>query len=91
MSEDFDYEREREALSLRADNWLREQGWRHTSNTPGCYWLWTRPVPPHAATEAVPAGTLILCDQKLALLMQGRIDAMDPAHLDGDDEDGDDA
>lgn len=29
-------------LSSTKDAYLRAHGWKPTSNTPGCYWLWRR-------------------------------------------------
>jgi hypothetical protein len=31
----------RNAEDLR-DKWLRDNGWEHTSSTPGCFWMWRR-------------------------------------------------
>jgi hypothetical protein len=30
-----------EADELR-DEWLRQNGWEHTSSTPGCFWMWRK-------------------------------------------------
>ena len=32
----------REQLEYRVDAWLRSKGWKSTSSTPGCMWLWER-------------------------------------------------
>jgi hypothetical protein len=34
--------RAKEALSFEEEAFLRERGWKHTSATPGSYWLWER-------------------------------------------------
>jgi hypothetical protein len=31
----------REAEDLR-DKWLELNGWKHTSQTPGCFWMWRK-------------------------------------------------
>ena len=35
-------ERLRERANDLRDSWLRSRGWSHTSETPGCYWMWQR-------------------------------------------------
>lgn len=74
MTERFDYQDEMTALHERAESYLRSRGWEHTSSTPACYWLWIKAMPEHAATKAVPAGTLMLCDREMALAMEARLD-----------------
>lgn len=32
----------REQLEFRVDALLRKRGWKHTSSTPGCLWLWEK-------------------------------------------------
>lgn len=43
-----------------AAKYLREAGWKHTSSTPGCYWLWTR---------TLDDGRVLLVQQPLAVSM----------------------
>jgi hypothetical protein len=31
----------RDADDLR-NKWLRENGWKHSSQTPGCFWMWRK-------------------------------------------------
>ncbi len=82
----FDYQDEMTELHNRAEAYLRERGWRYTSSTPACYWLWVREMPEHAATKDVPAGTLILTDREMALAMQDRIDYEERLRSPGFDE-----
>lgn len=44
-----------------ARRYLRSHGWKHTSSTPGCLWMWEK------ATED---GRIILTDTKTAVAMQ---------------------
>jgi hypothetical protein len=39
----------REELGFSEDGYLRSHGWKQTSNTPGCLWLWEK-----ATTIAIP-------------------------------------
>jgi hypothetical protein len=32
----------RRAAEEFRDKWLRENGWEHTSHTPGCFWMWRK-------------------------------------------------
>ena len=34
----------REMLEFEVDRFLRSRGWNHTSDTPGCYWLWEKAI-----------------------------------------------
>jgi hypothetical protein len=37
-----DIEQEKSQLGYATADFLRSRGWKSTSSTPGCYWLWTR-------------------------------------------------
>jgi len=49
-----------EQLGFDQDRYLREHGWNYTSNTPGCFWLWTREWD----------GKVLAVSKELALRMQ---------------------
>ena len=34
-----------EQIGFAVDRYLRRKGWKHTSSTPGCYWLWEKALP----------------------------------------------
>lgn len=40
-----DVQYEREQLEFEVDALLRKRGWKHTSSTPGCHWLWEKTLP----------------------------------------------
>lgn len=40
-----DVEFTREQLEFRIDALLRKRGWKSTSDTPGCLWLWEKKLP----------------------------------------------
>jgi hypothetical protein len=62
-----------EQLSYRVDAFLRSRGWKHTSSTPGSYWLW------HKTIDGVP----MYVDQAHALGIES---AQEPDDVDGDEE-----
>jgi hypothetical protein len=33
---------QRSSTEDRLNIWLRNNGWEHTSSTPGCYWMWRK-------------------------------------------------
>jgi len=43
------------------ERWLRSRGWQHTSDTPGCYWLWIKPV---------DQGRTAMCDRSTAMTIE---------------------
>ena len=45
--------------------YLRTKGWKHTSDTPGSYWMWEREID----------GRTLLVDQNTAALIQRHIEA----------------
>ena len=56
----YDVQWEREQLDFREDAMLTRLGWKHTSNTPGCYWLWQR---------TLDDGRVVLVDKANAISM----------------------
>lgn len=34
----------REQFGYAEDEFLRRRGWKHTSDTPGCFWMWQREI-----------------------------------------------
>lgn len=83
-----DYDDAQQDLQFQAEEYLRGKGWKHTSSTgPGCFWMWLRPMPTEVATDAVPAGSLILVDIKTAVRMQKSWEAW-TADLAAPDEEG---
>jgi len=52
---------EREQMEFAEDAWLRQSGWNHTSNTPGCLWLWEKKT---------LDGRVILVSKSTAMAMQ---------------------
>lgn len=58
---------EREQLEFAVDAMLREHGWKSTSETPCCVWLWEKKL---------PDGRVVLVDKSTALLfLQEEINA----------------
>jgi hypothetical protein len=53
---------------------LRRYGWKHTSSTPGCYWLWEK---------AMPDGRTLLVTTEIALRFarEEATDKVDPAEF----------
>jgi len=49
---------QRQQLDFRVEAWLRREGWKHTSDTPGCFWMWQR---------ALPDGRVVLVDRAMAI------------------------
>lgn len=62
-----------EQLGFRIDAFLRIRGWRHTSSTPGCLWLWCKTI--HGFEYRVPRETAMAMEQTL-----------EPDDIDGDEE-----
>lgn len=54
-----EYENERITGTLQ--RLLTERGWKYTSSTPGCYWLYEKKL---------PDGRTVLCTQDLAISME---------------------
>lgn len=76
-AEDADIQREH--LGFRIAAYLREKGWKHTSSTPGCFWLWEK---------TLADGRVVLVNQDMAIGMQRDFeDAEEPASEDGGYED----
>lgn len=51
----------REQLEFRVDALLRKRGWKSTSSTPGCLWLWEK---------ALPDGRVLLVGKETALHLE---------------------
>jgi len=66
-----------EMLDHRIDAFLRSKGWKHTSSTPGCIWLWEREI----------GGRLMLVDRATALSAQAEIEASEPVPATGTQKD----
>jgi len=62
-----------EQLRFRIEAFLRSRGWKHTSSTPGSYWLW------HKTIDGVP----LYVDRDHALGIES---SQEPADIDGDEE-----
>ena len=48
-------------LQFTQERYLRSHGWEHTSDTPGCLWLWRKKT---------PKGEFLLVDTSTAISMQ---------------------
>lgn len=68
-----DVRHEREAIEFRIDDFLRRAGWKQTSSTVGCFWMWQREID----------GRVFLVEKSMALAIQGNLDLAQ-----SDDEDG---
>lgn len=58
----------RETLEFAVNAFLRSAGWKSTSHTPGCFWLWEREID----------GRRVLVDKDTALGIQESLDPQDP-------------
>lgn len=54
----------REDLDTEVAGFLRGKGWKHTSSTPGCYWMWEKEVD----------GRLLLVEESMALNIQSHLE-----------------
>lgn len=59
-----DIERAQQALDFAVEAWLRDKGWKHTSTTPGCFWLWERKL---------DDGRTVLVERAMAVKMQDEL------------------
>jgi hypothetical protein len=48
-----DIERAKHKYEEMQREYLRQRGWVETSQTPGCYWVWTKEVPGYGKLMAV--------------------------------------
>jgi hypothetical protein len=62
-----------EQYGFRVDAFLRSRGWRHTSSTPGSYWMW------HKTINDVP----MYVDREHAMGIEA---SQEPDDIDGDEE-----
>lgn len=60
-----EYKWRREQLDEQAAAYLRSKGWKHTSSTPGCYWMWEREI----------GGRTLLVELATAVRIQSHQDA----------------
>lgn len=71
----------REQATSAEHAYLRQRGWRYTSSTPNCHWMWERTFtwdddanragrPPAIVTKT------ILCDTATAIAIQSGADAL---------------
>lgn len=51
----------KDEYEFAADDWLSQNGWHHTSSTPGCFWLWVKDL---------PDGTKVMVQKSMALSIQ---------------------
>ena len=61
-------DRAQERLNDRKDAYLRDRGWRQTSDNPGSYWLWSREF----------NGRTYMVERDFAVTLQDRIDRDGP-------------
>lgn len=57
---------EGEDLDQKQSDLLTRKGWKHTSNTPGCYWVWYKDTKRYGR---------LMGDASLAFSMQENLDA----------------
>ncbi|WP_437310115.1 hypothetical protein [Sorangium sp. So ce388] len=57
----------RETLEFDVDAFPRAKGWKHTSSTPGSFWMWEREI----------NGRVLLVDKGHALAIQGYIESIE--------------
>ncbi len=69
-------------LDFEVDSFLRSKGWEHTSQTPGCLWLWTKLVTwttlefpkKRGRWTKVKHERLVMTDKEHALRIQSSLD-----------------
>lgn len=57
----------RDDLESTEDRYLRERGWRYSSDNPACTWLWQK---------ALPDGRIVMVDRGMAVSLQARADSI---------------
>ncbi len=55
----------RHKLDYESDKYLRENGWTHTCDTPGSYWLWSKEL---------EDGRTMLVEKGMAITLQSHMD-----------------
>lgn len=72
----FDFRDKEQELEDEKEAFLRKAGWKHTSNTPGAFWVWLKDIAYRGVTRtyAMPL--------ELALKMQEHLEIM------SDEDDG---
>jgi hypothetical protein len=58
-----------EDLGFKVDAYLRSKGWRNTSKTPGCYWMWLREID----------GVTYMVERDHAVRIQAHLENAEPA------------
>jgi hypothetical protein len=58
---------QRDEAEKIVDDWLRRRGWKHSSDNPGCIWLW----------EKTFDGTSVRLNEDMAAWMQREMDCND--------------
>jgi len=58
----------KDQYEFAADDYLRQRGWVHTSDTPCCYWLWAKEI---------DDGVKIMVQKSIALSMQEHFDCLE--------------
>ena len=64
MKRVYDVHHEREMLEFKVDDFLRRAGWKSTTSTVGCFWLWERTI----------EGRVYLVEKEMALSIQANLD-----------------
>lgn len=66
-----------EQIGFQKDAWLRKRGWRSTSTTPGCYWMWQKELtnPPYS-DEPGKVRTFVV-DQETAVRIEEHLQSME--------------
>jgi hypothetical protein len=57
----------RQDLTYETEAYLRSKGWKHTSSTPGCFWLWERELT--IVTHGRPGTEFERTERKVTALM----------------------
>jgi len=70
--EDVQYSRE--MLEFEVDAFLRKNGWKHTSQTPGCLWRWQKEI----------NGRVFVVNKETALAIQAHADMLNNIEETGD-------
>jgi hypothetical protein len=53
-----------EAATTRLHKLLRTRGWKYTSNTPGCFWLWEKQLS-DGRTLLLPTDMAVTCERMI--------------------------
>lgn len=72
----------REELTYATEAYLRAKGWKHTSSTPGCFWLWERELT--IVTHGRPGTEFERTERKVTALMSLDTAVSVQRHLDAE-------